>query len=134
MDIYRNITFTSFSNRSLPWLDEVIHLCRNCRSSGDAAADKLLRRATIELCRIRVLVLDAREFPELGEFMSADAVAITVSYLRVSQTFIRGGYLYVLQELVFPIASWFYNLPAQISEITFLDYLAENDPALLEFM
>ena len=90
LDVYRMMVFTPFPDRSLAWLDCVIEKCETCPMSEDEAANMVMGAALYELKRIRVFVLDAREFPELADLLPVSQLAPTP--LAAGEQFSLTGY------------------------------------------
>ena len=49
LDVYRRITFTTFSRRDLQWLEDIIARCEHCPLSADEAANYVMGAALAEL-------------------------------------------------------------------------------------
>ena len=135
LQIYKTFVFTSVETRTIDWINHVIKLCSLCPVSQDNAANVLVGAALNELRRIKLFMLDKREFPELYDILPRNIASLSdtiVSFIRVESSFIQGGFLYVHREFIFPVAQWHYCLRAQTTELSFLEYLAEHDVEVFE--
>lgn len=127
LQIYKSLTFTPFSMRDLPWLDELIKQLKNIDETDDIAINFCLQFAMRELLSIREHMADNREFPELIPILPfRDACQIVTSFLHTDDEFIQGGFLYVLHEFVYPITKYYYSLVPQATGESFMDFLISS--------
>ena len=129
MSVYKSLTFTTIDHRNIEWLDNIIAVYAQMDESDDTGITLCNKFAFHELKKIRLHLLDNREFPELQDpdiLPFRECAEIVVSYLRTSDEFIQGGYLYVLHEFVYPVTKYYYSLIPQATGESFMEFLVDR--------
>ena len=102
--------------------------------TGDDAVNMLVATTIREFQVVETFQQDQRDFPELGNFFPDDVAGVVVSYLRTTPDYTMVGFIYIMQELMFPMIGFYFSIDAQLQNTPLDDWLFEHDQEALELI